>query len=241
MTPFGSRAARLVRAAARERDDARLPQRLCAAIRHGLPVDDVSLCLATTPADRQLLAATGPAALRLEEVQYETGEGPGPEAADTGRPVLYPDVRAHPMPYPFFAPRLHEELGHAAAVFAFPLNLGPRTLATADCLRYQPLRLDDPTLDDTMQVLEETAAVLADRCLPYFDRDAPLPWRPARLIDDHWGTTYRAAGALAGLLSISVSEALARLRASAFTTGRPLPALAREVLRRYREGPHEEG
>ncbi|MEU7599386.1 hypothetical protein AB0B79_41435, partial [Streptomyces sp. NPDC039022] len=110
MTPFGNRTARLVRAAARERDDTRLPQRLCAAIRHGLPVDDVSLCLATTPADRQLLATTGPAALRLEEVQYETGEGPGPEAAATGRPVLYPDVQAHPMPYPFFAPRLHEEL-----------------------------------------------------------------------------------------------------------------------------------
>ncbi|MEU7599395.1 hypothetical protein AB0B79_41480, partial [Streptomyces sp. NPDC039022] len=129
----------------------------------------------------------------------------------------------------------------APATCAFPLMLGPRTLATADCLRYRPLRLDDPTLDDTMQVLGETAAVIADRCLPYFDRDAPLPWRPARLIDDHWGTTYRAAGALAGLLGISVSEALARLRASAFTTGRPLPALAREVLRHRRGWPHEEG
>ncbi|MFH8350388.1 GAF and ANTAR domain-containing protein [Streptomyces sp. NPDC018045] len=203
-------------------------------------MDDVSLCLATNPADRQLLAVTGPAALRLEEVQYETGEGPGPEAAATGRPVLYPDVQAHPMPYPFFAPRLHEELEHATALCAFPINLGPRTLATADCLRYAPLRLDDPALDDTTQALEETAMVIADRCLPYFAVDTPLPWRPARIIDDHWGTTYRAAGVLAGLLSISVSEALARLRASAFTTGRPLPALAREVLKARRGRPCEE-
>lgn len=92
-----------------------------------------------------------------------------------------------------------------------------------------------------MQVLGETAAVMADRCLPYSATDAPLSWRPAQLIDDHWGTTDRAADALAGLLSISVSEALARLRASAFTTGRPLPALAREVLRHRRGWPHEEG
>ncbi|MFK8843983.1 hypothetical protein [Streptomyces sp. Ac-502] len=67
-----------------------------------------------------------------------------------------------------------------------------------------------------------------------------MPWRPAWPVDDHWGTTYRAAGALAGLLSISVSEALARLRAGAFTTGRPLPALAREVLKFRSERPHEE-
>ncbi|WP_242441060.1 GAF and ANTAR domain-containing protein [Streptomyces sp. CB02923] len=203
-------------------------------------MDDVSLCLATASADRQLLAATGPAALRLEEVQYETGEGPGPEAAATGRAVLYPDVRAHPMPYPFFAPRLHEELDHAGAVCAFPLNLGPHTLATADCLCYEPLRLDDDSLTGATQALEEAAVVIADRCLPYFAADAPLPWRPARIIDDHWGTTYRAVGVLAGLLSIPVSEALARLRACAFTTGRPLPALAREVLKLRREQPRDE-
>ncbi|MFK8848418.1 hypothetical protein [Streptomyces sp. Ac-502] len=125
----GFDAVRLVHAAARPHDHAQLPRRLCTALRQGLPVDEVALCLFTSRECRQLLGACGPAALRLEEVQFETGEGPGTEAAATGRPVLYPDLRARPMPYPFFAPRLHEEAAHVAAVYAFPSPSAPTSSA----------------------------------------------------------------------------------------------------------------
>ncbi|MFK8850140.1 GAF and ANTAR domain-containing protein [Streptomyces sp. Ac-502] len=226
----GSDAVRLLHAAARPHDHAQLPRRLCTALRQGLPVDEVALCLFTSRECRQLLGACGPAALRLEEVQFETGEGPGTEAAATGRPVLYPDLRARPMPYPFFAPRLHEEAAHVAAVYAFPLTLGTHILGTAQCLRYRPHRLDATVLAHTAAALEVTAGAIADFCLPRLTDGEPLPWEPAETLDAHWETTYRASGLLADLLDTSVTDAFARLRATAFTTARPLPALAQDIL-----------
>ncbi|MFH8410184.1 GAF and ANTAR domain-containing protein [Streptomyces sp. NPDC018019] len=222
---------RLVHAAARRRDRARLPQRVCLALCRGLPVDEVSLCLSSTgPACRQLLGACGPAALRLEEVQFETGEGPGPDAAATGRPVLYPDLRTQPMPYPFFAPRLHEEAAHVAAVYAFPLTLGTRTFGTAQCLRFAPLRLDAMALAHAAAAMDAAAGLVADFCLSHLAADGAPPSEPAGTLDAHWDTTYRATGLLADMLDTSVTDALARLRALAFATGRPLPALAQDIL-----------
>ncbi|MER7651767.1 MULTISPECIES: GAF and ANTAR domain-containing protein [Streptomyces] len=225
---------RLVHAAARKRDRARLPQRLCAALCRGLPVEEVSLCLSTSPTSQQVLGTCGAAALCLEEVQFETGEGPGTDAATTGRPVLYPDLRTQPMPYPFFAPRLQEEAAHVAAVYAFPLSLGTHTFGTAQCVRFDPLCLNALALAQAAAAMDAAAGLVADFCLPHFAADDTLPWEPAETIDAHWGTTYRATGVLAGILDTSVADALARLRALAFATGRPLPALAHDILHNRR-------
>ncbi len=220
----------LVHAAARKRDRAHFPERLCAALCRGLPVDEVSLCLSTGPTSQQMLGTCGTAVLRLEEVQFETGEGPGTDAATTGRPVLYPDLHTQPMPYPFFAPRLHEVAADIAAVYAFPLTLGTHTFGTAQCLRFDPLRLDAMALAHTAAAVDATAGLVADFCLPHLAADEPLPWEPAETLDAHWGTTYRATGVLAGILDTSLPNAHARLRALAFATGRPLPALAHAIL-----------
>ncbi|MEU3537948.1 ANTAR domain-containing protein [Streptomyces paromomycinus] len=197
-------------------------------------MEEVSLCLSTGPATQQMLGTCGPTALCLEEVQFETGEGPGTDAVTTGLPVLYPDLRTQPMPYPFFAPRLHEEAADVAAVYAFPLTLGTHTFGTAQCLRFAPLRLDTMDLVHIAAAVDATAGLVADFCLPHLAADNVLPWEPAETLEAHWGTTYRATGILAGLLDTSVTDALARLRATAFATGRPLPALAHDILHHRR-------
>ncbi|MFF3276568.1 hypothetical protein ACFYWU_37400 [Streptomyces chrestomyceticus] len=226
-----------IQEAARGRDEAAVPQRLCAAAGRGLPGDEVSLCLFTGQDCCQVLAVSEAAILRVEQVQYETAEGPGIEAAATGRPVLYPNLAKSPTPYPFFGPRLREELGPLGALYAFPLALGPHVLGTATCLRYGPLFLDTAQLAEAADVAAAAAEAVAGRCLPHLGTAAELPWRPAALIDEHWSSTYRAAGAFASVLEIPVTEALARLRARAFTTGRPLPALARDILTHLTGGP----
>lgn len=171
---------RLVHAAARKRDRAHFPQQLCAALCRGLPVEEVSLCLSTSPASQQVLGTCGAAALCLEEVQFETGEGPGTDAVATGRPVLYPDLRTQPMPYPFFAPRLQEEATHVAAVYAFPLTLGTHTFGTAQCVRFDPLRLNALALAQAAAAMDAAAGLVADFCLPHFAADDTLPWSPPR-------------------------------------------------------------
>ncbi|MEU7154406.1 hypothetical protein AB0B15_41320 [Streptomyces sp. NPDC045456] len=159
------------------------------------------------------------------------------EAAATGRPVLYPNLAKNPTPYPFFGPRLREELGPLGALYALPLTLGRHVLGTAVCLRYGPLFLGPDQLAEAAEVAAAAAEAVADRCLPHLGATAELPWHPPALIDEHWTSTYRAAGAFAGVLEVPVHEALARLRARAFATGRPLPALARDILTHLTDGP----
>ncbi|KOG52435.1 hypothetical protein ADK76_31985 [Streptomyces griseoflavus] len=233
----GQKAVRYIREAARGRDEAAVPQQLCAAVGRGLPGDEVSLCLFTGQTCCQVLAVSEAAILRVEEVQYETWEGPGIEAAATGRPVLYPNLAKNPTPYPFFGPRLREELGPLGALYAFPLTVDRHVLGTATCLRYGPLFLAPAQLAEAADVTAAAAEAVADRCLPHLDATSELPWHPAALIDEHWTSTYRAVGAVASVLEIPVHEALARLRARAFATGRPLPALARAILAQLSNGP----
>ncbi|MFK8848417.1 ANTAR domain-containing protein [Streptomyces sp. Ac-502] len=84
-----------------------------------------------------------------------------------------------------------------------------------------------------------TAGAIADFCLPRLAAGEALPWEPAETLDAHWETTYRASGLLADLLDTSVTDAFARLRAIAFTTGRPLPVLAQDILS-SRDAPRRE-
>ncbi|MFH8350530.1 hypothetical protein [Streptomyces sp. NPDC018045] len=56
----------------------------------------------------------------------------------------------------------------------------------------------------------------------------------AETIDARWGTTYRVTGVLADLMDTSLTEAFARLRGLVFAAGRPLPALAHDILHNRR-------
>ncbi|XIG72036.1 hypothetical protein C1N81_00535 (plasmid) [Streptomyces sp. SGAir0957] len=56
-------------------DEAGLPSRLCRALCEGLDVAGASMSLLTHTEARQVLGASGREALRLEELQFETGQG----------------------------------------------------------------------------------------------------------------------------------------------------------------------
>ncbi len=168
--------------------------------------------------------------MRLEEAQFVAGEGPCVSAAATGRPVLVEDFGL-PLPqWPLFEAHLDDRLAPVGAVYAFPLAFDGKVFGSVDLLRHEPLELDAPTVGQA----EAAARAVAKVLFPAFWEllafgDLPL-WEPADEIDAHWGTTRQAAQRLSAKLGISVEEAMARLRGQAFTTGRPLPRIAEEVL-----------
>ncbi|MGN9815251.1 GAF and ANTAR domain-containing protein [Streptomyces sp. SD11] len=196
-------------------------QRVAEALCAELPVDAVTLALWTDTPERRMLFATSPAAQRLEELQFEVGEGPCVTAATTGRPLMVEDLQGTVTQWPLFGPLAREQLPSVGAIYAFPLVEGDAHLGSADMLRFEagPLGAE-----------AEAAAILAVRAAALILLTAKVS--PA--LDIHWRRTHVATGVMAERLGISPAEALARLRSMALGTGRPLPDLTEDVLARSR-------
>jgi hypothetical protein len=88
------------------------------------PVSGVSVMTFGSVLPAGTVSATGAVAARIDEVQLDLGEGPAWDALRILRPVLEPDVQAHPGGvWPAFSEALGRE--DVGAIFAFPLRIGP--------------------------------------------------------------------------------------------------------------------
>ena len=70
-----------------------------------LPADGATVSVLTDAGGLALTASSGPVAQSLAALEFTLGEGPGPDAVDTRRPVLVPDLAHVPATrWPAFGP-----------------------------------------------------------------------------------------------------------------------------------------
>ncbi|GAA2297086.1 GAF and ANTAR domain-containing protein [Streptomyces kunmingensis] len=214
-----------------EGDPARLPRRLCEAVRESVSMDAATLSLFTDTPHRQLLCATSDAALRLEKLQFGLGEGPCVTAARTGDKVIVNDLHQDLTGWPVFGPCAQDSLPDVGAIYAFPLRLDARrTLGAVDVLCHKALD-PDPDIIQRGVIAARTAsqALLATYQATVEQGELPL-WEPEDILDSYWGPTHAAVGVLVIQLNITAEEALTRMRARAFGTDRSLPEIADDIL-----------
>lgn len=188
-------------------------------------VDAAAVTLRSEPRAQELHGASDAWAADLEQAQYMMGEGPGVAAFTEGGPVLVEDVAVEQPRWPAFA----EAAGRAGvgAVFAFPLQVGTVRFGTLDLYCRRPGGLPAAEVTD--------AAILADLAttvlLCQFDlahrtgQDGPHPVRSYQDVNI-------ATGMLAAQLRVSLDDAFARLRAHAYSEGRSVVDVARDVVGR---------
>lgn len=158
----------------------------------------------------------------VEDLQYTLGEGPTLDAARTGEPVLVPDLRAVPAHrWPALLPPL---LDHPVrALYVLPLQWGVVRLGALTGRRDRPGPLTLDQMSDALALAEAaTLMLLGPEGARDVGSDSPLPLHRALL--------HQAVGVLSVRLDVSVDEALARLRAYAFTHERPILEVAYDVL-----------
>jgi hypothetical protein len=207
-----------------------LPDRLCSACVAALPVDGVGLSLMTPrePGERMLLGASDAIGTRIEELQFELGEGPCVSAFSEARPMLVEDLQGEEAQarWPMFS-RAAPATG-ARSLFAFPLMIGMAGIGVLDCHRTRtgPLEQTAEALAVADAVTMALLNLQARERGQAFDRDADLfdlSWRSHAVV-------HQATGVLAAQFGIPPDEALARLRARAFRLSRPLQQLAADVV-----------
>ena len=210
-------------------DDRALARRICRACVDGLDVDGAAISLSTTTTARQTLAVTDRTAELLEDLQFTLNEGACVEAAATGSPVLVDDLRASTeiARWPMFAAAVLER-SPVRALFALPLQWGAVNLGVLDLYRRTPGPLHDEQLRDALGAADAAALMMLGlRTEP--DHGA------AGLLDHATvdrAEVHQATGMVSVQMDVTVTEALARMRAHAFVHDRLLIDVARDVVGR---------
>jgi hypothetical protein len=179
------------------------------------------------------LCATDEVSQLIEELQYSLGEGPCVDAHQQDKVVAEPDL-ADPVTrrWPAFTPPALQ--AGVRAVFGFPLRVGTVRLGALNLYRDLPGPLTGGQHADALVVAD-----VAARWVLEAQAGAPPDTVAGELeagADFHFAV-HNAAGMVSVQEDISVTEALIRLRAFAFSSDRLLADVAEDVIaRRLRLG-----
>jgi hypothetical protein len=182
---------------------------------------------------RGSLCTTDEVSQLIEELQYTLGEGPCVDAHQQDKVVAEPDL-ADPVTrrWPAFTPPALQ--AGVRAIFGFPLRVGTVHLGALNLYRDLPGPLTGDQHADALVVAD-----VAARWVLEAQAGAPVDMVAEELevsADFHFAV-HNAAGIVSVQESISVTEALIRLRASAFSSDRLLADVAQDVIsRRLRLG-----
>ncbi|MEW2073891.1 GAF and ANTAR domain-containing protein [Streptomyces sp. NPDC013433] len=209
----------------RDAGPAAVPGRLCAVALELLPVDGASVSLRGDGMPVQL-AASGPRAARLAQLQATLGDGPCRHVLEVGVPVLVRDLAAADCAdrWPVFAQQAI--VAGVRAVYALPLGSDAVCVGTLDLYRGTPGGLTDGQLRVARLLAGVMTVALMD--LPYDLPGGDEPWLSG-LAADH-DRVHQAVGMIMAQLGIGADEALARLRADAFAHDRTALEVALDVV-----------
>ncbi len=207
--------------------------RLCGVCPRIAGVTGAGVMLMSGEIPRGSLCSSDEVSHLIEDLQYTLGEGPCVDAYQQNRVVAEPDL-ADPVAdrWPAFTPAALD--AGVRAVFGFPLRAGAVRLGALNLYRGRSGALSGDQQGDALVVAE-----VAARWVLEAQAGAPagtVAVQVAAGADFHL-VVHNAAGMVSVQEGISVTEALIRLRAFAFSHDRLVGDVAGDIVaRRFRLG-----
>ncbi len=207
--------------------------RLCDACVVLLDVDAAAISLVLDGASSGTLGSTGEPARMYDELQFTLGEGPCLEAVTRRIPILAVDLAdSGEARWPAYRPAM---LAHQIrSVYAIPIVVAGEFVGALDLFRAQAGPLPEEQLIDAIAAAELAAIPVLDLL------DADLQAAVVDPTSNAWAElnalsrteVSQATGMLVAQLGLEPAEALVRLRAHAYATGRSATDVARDILDR---------
>jgi GAF domain-containing protein len=215
-----------VMSALRASDGSSASGRLCAICPELTGVTGAAVMLMDGDMPRGSLCVTDRVSQLIEDLQYMLGEGPCVDAYHQDSVVSEPDLAVPGMSrWPAFTPPALRE--GVRAVFGFPLRVGAVRIGALNLYRAAPGPLTADQHADALAVADFAARWVLDA-----QSEAPGDAVATELeatANFHF-SVHNAAGIVSVQQAISVSEALVRLRAFAFSQDTPLADVARDII-----------
>jgi hypothetical protein len=201
--------------------------RMCEITRDVVGVSGAGVMLMSGDVPSGSLCTTDDVSDLIEQLQYTLGEGPCVDAYNHNRVVSEPDLARPGRPrWIGFTPGAVE--AGVRAMFAFPLGVGTARLGALNLYRSGPGPLTDEQYADALVMADVLARWVLD-----VQAEAPPGTMAEALVDgDFHFVVHNAAGAVSVQLGVSITEALIRLRAYAFSNDRQLRDVAEDVVAR---------
>jgi hypothetical protein len=222
-----------LRAAVDGQRGAKAADRLCQACVALFDVDAAAISLILEGKTAATLGSSDVTARTLDELQFTLGEGPCLDSVAQRKPVLVVDL-ADPddRRWPAFGPAM---LAHRVrGVYAMPVVLAGEYVGALDLFRKQPGQLDRGDLTGAIAAAELAGIPLLDLLNGDLQAAATDPasnaWAELNALSR--AEVSQATGMLVAQLEIDPAEALVRLRAHAYATGRSATDVARDILDR---------
>lgn len=200
---------------------------LCTGFLESLPISGASISVFSGLAPETMVCASNKVSARIDELQFDLGEGPRWVALETRRPVLLPYVRSgsHPA-WPVFA----KALGglDVSALFVYPLVLGAMDIGVVELYSSDAGPLSQADHSTAVQLADAATWQLLRQLLtltPTDGADTPQDGSPLSRREVH-----QATGMVLAQTGASATDALLLLRAHAFAQGRTVREVARDVV-----------
>ncbi|WP_323507825.1 GAF and ANTAR domain-containing protein [Cryobacterium sp. 5B3] len=208
-------------------DESRLYEPLLAL----LPVDGLSISTFGHILAAETISASDAQSFRLDELQFDLGEGPCWDALETAAPVLEPDIRKRPKHvWPAFSEAIIAE--NLGAVFAFPLMLGPLRIGAIDLYTNQPYQLGEQDIRHMEILTTVVSRMVLSRALRLSESEhvgeADMATRRAFSRRE----IHQATGMVLAQLGISAADAFLVIQGHAFAAGRSMLDIAAEIIDR---------
>jgi len=206
---------------------------LCEACVALLDIDAAAICLVFDGANAGMLGSSSAAARTYDELQFTIGEGPCLDSVVLRSPVLVADL-ADPDDnrWPAYGAAL---LGHhIRGVYAMPVVLAGEYVGALVLFRTHPGRPAQEQLAGAIAAADLVSMPLLDLM------DSDLQAAVADPDSDAWAElnalgraeVSQATGMVVAQLDIDPAEALVRVRAHAYATGRTAAEVARDIVDR---------
>jgi hypothetical protein len=176
----------------------------------------------------ETLSASDSRIARVDELQFDLGEGPCWDALHLGRPVLAPDLTETPADrWPAFSAAVREQ--RIAALFAFPMIVGPFRIGAIDLYDDAPGDLDEASYARTVEIAAITGRTVLRQAIHRARPDSTEAFgtHARRVI-------HQATGFVIAQLGVPVADAELLIQASAFAEGKAMREIAEEIVRRER-------
>src|SRR5438067_24956 len=200
--------------------------RLCEVCTDVVGVDGAGVMLMSGDIPRGSLCSTNEVSHLIEELQYTLGEGPCVDAYQQDQVVTEPDL-AEPVTRRWPAFTLPALEAGVRAVFGFPLRVGTVRLGALNLYRDRHGPLTGDQHADALAVADVAARWVLEA------QAGASPGAVAAELEagaDFHFAVHNAAGIVSVQQQISITEALIRLRAYAFSNDRLLADVAEDVV-----------
>ena len=186
-----------------------------------LPVEGASVSTFGSLLGAETISATDARAGRVDELQFDLGEGPCWDALASRAPVLEPDF-ATSVSWPTFTEAIRRE--EIAAIFAFPLVVGPLEIGAVDLYSTTPGTLTRKQQEQTLALSAIVSRILL--------RNAISGGSPEHTTTFSRRLIHQATGMVLAQAGTNADDAYLIIQARAYADNRPMRDVAEDIIER---------